>query len=82
VFSRAFRDYPWPASAFGANLFGAVVGGALENVALMTGYRALLLLAGALYTAAWLAMPSTRSDAARMWRSWLGRNATRDTNVH
>jgi hypothetical protein len=46
-----------------------------------TGYRALLLLAGALYTAAWLAMPSTRSDAARMWRSWLGRNATRDTNV-
>jgi hypothetical protein len=82
AFSRAFRDCPWPASAFGANLFGAVVGGALENVALMTGYRALLLLAGALYTAAWLAMPSTRSDAACMWRSWLGRNATRDTNVH
>jgi hypothetical protein len=47
AFSRAFRDCPRPASAFGANLFGAVVGGALENVALMTGYRALLLLASA-----------------------------------
>jgi hypothetical protein len=73
AFSRAFRDCAWPASAFGANLLGAVVGGALENIALLTGYRALLLIAAALYTAAWLATASTRNDAARMWRAWLSR---------
>ena len=29
-------------TAFGANLLGAMVGGCLEYVALLTGYRALL----------------------------------------
>ena len=53
-FSLAFRDSHAPAQAFGANLLGAVVGGALENLALLWGYRALFLVAGALYCAAYL----------------------------
>lgn len=57
-FSRAFRDSPWPTQAFGANLLGAVVGGALENLALVWGYRALFLVAGGLYVAAWVAQTS------------------------
>lgn len=58
-FSLAFRDSAWPAQAFGANLLGAVVGGALENLALVWGYRALFLVACALYL---FAIWSRRSD--------------------
>lgn len=54
TFSRAFRESAQPASAFAANMLGAVVGGALENLALVTGHSALLLVAAALYSAAWL----------------------------
>jgi hypothetical protein len=36
-------------AAFAANLLGAMVGGALEYVALITGYRFLLIVIGVLY---------------------------------
>jgi hypothetical protein len=73
AFSRAFRDCQAPARAFGANLLGAVIGGALENSALVIGYRALFLVAGVLYVAAfWSAVPlaqrqpgGTRDEARR-----------------
>ena len=35
--------------AFAVNLLGAMVGGALEYLALLTGYRALLLVVAGLY---------------------------------
>ena len=55
IFAERFRDAAEPAAAFGANLLGAMVGGALEYASLLTGYRALLLLAAVLYCAAfWL----------------------------
>ena len=41
--------YGLTATAFGANLLGAMVGGILEYMALITGYRALLLLVALLY---------------------------------
>jgi hypothetical protein len=41
--------------AFASNLLGAMVGGALEYLALLTGYRALLLVVAALYGLALLA---------------------------
>ena len=41
--------------AFGANLLGAMVGGVLEYVSLVTGYQTLLLLVATLYAAAFLA---------------------------
>jgi hypothetical protein len=40
--------------AFASNLLGAMVGGAIEYVALVTGYQALLLIVAALYVAAYL----------------------------
>jgi hypothetical protein len=52
VFAKRFRDVAASNLAFGANLLGAMVGGVLEYVSLITGYRVLLILVGALYAAA------------------------------
>jgi hypothetical protein len=52
VFAKRFRDVAASNVAFGANLLGAMVGGVLEYAALITGYRALLILVAALYAAA------------------------------
>ena len=55
VFARRFRDVAASNVAFGANLLGAMVGGVLEYAALVTGYRALLILIALLYAGAfWL----------------------------
>jgi hypothetical protein len=55
VFSHSFRDTRTADMAFASNLLGAMVGGAVEYVALITGYQALLLVVAALYALAWLA---------------------------
>jgi len=52
VFAREFRDQNKAAIAFGANLLGAVVGGALEYTALIVGFQALFVVAAALYAGA------------------------------
>jgi hypothetical protein len=65
VFAERFRNVEASNIAFGANLLGAMVGGLLEYVALITGYQALLILVALLYGAAFLA-----------GRSYLGRRAT------
>ncbi|MEX0833572.1 MAG: hypothetical protein WD276_06840, partial [Actinomycetota bacterium] len=49
VFAERFRAVSSSTVAFGANLLGAMVGGVLEYSALVVGYRALLVLAAALY---------------------------------
>jgi hypothetical protein len=54
VFASRFRDTADPTTAFGANLLGAMVGGVLEYLSLITGYRGLLVLAGILYALAWV----------------------------
>jgi membrane protein YqaA with SNARE-associated domain len=61
VFAGRFRDAVAPTTAFAANLLGAMVGGVLEYLALITGYRALLGVAALLYALAW----------------WTGRHAGR-----
>ena len=53
VFSYSFRDTRTADMAFASNLLGAMVGGALEYLALLTGYRLLLVLVAALYALAW-----------------------------
>ena len=53
VFSYSFRDTKAADMAFASNLLGAVVGGAVEYVALVTGYSALLFVVGGLYLLAW-----------------------------
>ncbi len=54
AFTFSFRDVASADMAFASNILGAVVGGAIEYVALLTGYRALLLVAACLYVAAFL----------------------------
>lgn len=54
VFAERFRDTGESAVAFGANLLGAMVGGLLEYASLAVGYRSLLILAAALYGAAFV----------------------------
>jgi hypothetical protein len=63
IFAERFRDTRDPTAAFGANLLGAMFGGTLEYLALITGYRGLLLVAGLLYLAAWLFMPASKGPA-------------------
>ncbi|MDH4016346.1 MAG: spermidine synthase, partial [Actinomycetota bacterium] len=52
VFASRFDEAPDPSISFGINLLGAMLGGALEYLALLTGYRELLLVAVALYLGA------------------------------
>jgi hypothetical protein len=54
VFSYSFRDTKTADMAFASNLFGAVVGGAVEYIALITGYGFLLVVVAILYLGAWL----------------------------
>jgi hypothetical protein len=49
IFAQRFADVATTGEAFAANLLGAMVGGALEYVALITGYRFLLIVIGVLY---------------------------------
>ncbi|MGW7529392.1 spermine/spermidine synthase domain-containing protein [Streptomyces sp. NPDC054783] len=65
IFSDRLALAPDPASAFGANLLGALTGGVLEYLALVTGYQALLLVVALLYLGACVVMRFTgrRPDA-------------------
>jgi hypothetical protein len=49
LFATEFRNAESPSAALGANILGAVVGGLLENLSLLFGMRALLLVAMLLY---------------------------------
>jgi hypothetical protein len=49
IFAQRFAGVASSGAAFAANLLGAMVGGALEYVALITGYRFLLIVIGVLY---------------------------------
>jgi len=67
IFSDRLAQADDPTAAFGANLLGALTGGTLEYLALLTGYQALLLVVAALYAGACVAMRFTgrgRSEAA------------------
>jgi hypothetical protein len=49
VFAQRFADVHNSGTAFAVNLLGAMVGGALEYLSLITGYRVLLIVIGVLY---------------------------------
>jgi spermidine synthase len=49
LFASEFRAADSAAAALGANMLGAVVGGLLENLSLIIGMKALLVIAAALY---------------------------------
>jgi SAM-dependent methyltransferase len=67
VFAQRFRDVGESTVAFGANLLGAMVGGLVEYLALLTGYQTLLLVVAVAYGLAFLtgrAHFGTRAAAA------------------
>lgn len=64
LFASEFRNADSPAAALAANMLGAVVGGLLENVSLITGLRALLIVAGIIYLAAGLGFRSMGMKSA------------------
>jgi len=49
IFAQRFREVASSATAFAANLLGAMVGGTLEYLSLITGYRASLIAVAVLY---------------------------------
>ncbi len=65
VFAYSFRDTKTADMAFASNLLGAVVGGAIEYVALISGYAWLLVIVAILYGAAWLLATRIRLMADR-----------------
>jgi Spermine/spermidine synthase domain len=54
VFTQRFRNVGDSTVAFAANLLGAMAGGVIEYVSLITGYRALLIIVAGLYGLAFL----------------------------
>jgi Spermine/spermidine synthase domain len=54
VFAQRFRNTGDSTTAFGANLLGAIVGGVLEYLSLIVGYRWLLVVVALLYGLAFL----------------------------
>jgi hypothetical protein len=54
VFAQRFSGVGSSTVAFGANLLGAMLGGAIEYAALITGYRFLLVIVAVLYGLAFL----------------------------
>ena len=75
IFAARFADTSGSTAAFGANLLGALLGGTLEYASLVVGYRALILLAAALYLLAFalrpraLLAPDAGRRSTRTWRS-------------
>jgi len=55
VFTQRFKNVGSSTTAFAVNLIGAMVGGLLEYVALLVGYRSLLVVVALAYGAAFLA---------------------------
>jgi hypothetical protein len=63
VFAQRFRQVGSATTAFAANLLGAIVGGMIEYLALVTGYRFLLVVVAAFYALAFLTTPRNAAMA-------------------
>ena len=58
IFAERFRSVASSTTAFGINLLGAILGGVLEYSSVVLGYRGLILVVAAAYTAAYLLRPA------------------------
>lgn len=81
LFATEFRDSRSPSADLGANMLGAVLGGLLENVSLIFGMNALLVVAAILYAGAafGLLRPPLGAAAERPTRVWAW--ASRDARA-
>jgi hypothetical protein len=62
LFSSSFKESSSPEADFGANLLGAMAGGAAEYLSLLAGYRFLLILVAACYLCAIAASRSLHGE--------------------
>jgi hypothetical protein len=62
AFSKRFGASDDSQSAFGLNLLGAMLGGCLEYLGLLTGYRNLLVIVAVLYLFAFLLTPRNKGS--------------------
>jgi SAM-dependent methyltransferase len=65
TFATRFAQVDNSTEAFGVNVLGAMVGGCLEYAALLTGYRALLVVIAMLYLGAFALTPARTAAPAR-----------------
>ena len=66
IFSSTFRESQDPSFSFGSNLLGAMVGGFVEYLGMITGTKALLLLVLLFYLASfWVRLRSPQVVALR-----------------
>jgi hypothetical protein len=63
VFAQRFKESASATTAFAANLLGAIIGGMIEYVSLITGYRFLLVVVAVLYGFAFVLTPRRRLSA-------------------
>jgi hypothetical protein len=66
AFAKRFASTESSTSAFGINILGAMVGGCIEYVALVVGFRNLLIVAGLLYLAAFVLLPRRRATESSL----------------
>jgi spermidine synthase len=71
LFANEFRITDSPSAALGTNMLGAVIGGLLENLSLIIGLKALLLVAILLYLLAGVGLITDRKHAQRSEESIL-----------
>ena len=64
IFAQRFREVASSATAFAANLLGAMVGGTLEYLSLITGYQASLITVAVLYGLAYVTGRGRRAETA------------------
>jgi SAM-dependent methyltransferase len=75
IFAERFRAVASSGAAFGFNLLGAVVGGTIEYLAVVIGYRNLLVVVAVFYTLAYVAKPRERAERGRSPDAIPGRSA-------
>lgn len=56
IFARSFRSSRNPGQDLGANVLGAMLGGCLENLSVVIGFRWLILAGAVLYALSWVAL--------------------------
>jgi hypothetical protein len=69
LFAREFRSTPSPSAALAANMLGAVVGGLMENLSLVIGLKALLLIAALFYLIAGIGLRSASVSESTVFNS-------------
>ncbi len=69
LFAREFRSTPSPSAALAANMLGAVVGGLTENLSLVIGLKALLLIAALFYLVAGIGLRNASTSESTVFNS-------------